>query len=526
MACGAGRIFLVDGAKKSRHNQRKEAREVTVCGIVGWRRKLERRQKKGQNQFMEAEETLEKRTRDKLLEKTNWYKTNMKRKAEDEESQFQYNPTMKRRKRMQADNKNKNNKSSSSKAKVKSVMFVPFTRHSELATRLRENEEQMEKMTGYRMKIVERGGTKLVDILHKANPWAGEDCDRKGCLLCTTKRMEGKTNTQDCRKRNCVYETTCLTCKERADKRIEERMVGMDNKRIDEEKKKVKSYIYIGETNRSVYERGLEHVRDIAACKTSSHMLRHLLDVHEEEEEEWHKIRFGMKIVRSIRSAFERHILESVIIQKKRHYHHLMNNKAEYNRCALPRLTAKLGEKDLDKWRESDRQEMAKEASIEEKIRNRKKEKAKKRGAASRRMDKGQPSRKKRRIEIGEEDKEEGQEEELKRQEGEEETDKYINTNKRKIPPLCSPKKRKVQQEDKERRRSPKKMRNSSNIKRYITCRRWREEEDDARRGEIATHSEGEGEEGQGQEVSHILSWGKRLDTTLALPGRVIYLET
>ena len=46
-----------------------------------------------------------------------------------------------------------------------------------------------------------------------------------------------------------------------------------------------------------------------------------------------------------------------------------MNKKAEYNRCALPRLTAKLGEKELDKWREEDREEMEKEATIEEKIR-------------------------------------------------------------------------------------------------------------------------------------------------------------
>jgi hypothetical protein len=46
--------------------------------------------------------------------------------------------------------------------------------------------------------------------------------------------------------------------------------------------------------------------------------------------------------------------MESVMIQKARN-HHIMNNKAEYNRCALPRLTAKLGEKDLERWRESDR---------------------------------------------------------------------------------------------------------------------------------------------------------------------------
>ena len=91
-------------------------------------------------------------------------------------------------------------------------MFVPFTRHSDLATRLRENEERMATMTGYKMKIVEKGGTKLVDILTKSNPWAGEDCQRERCLLCETKQITGKKNTQDCRKRNCVYETKCLKC--------------------------------------------------------------------------------------------------------------------------------------------------------------------------------------------------------------------------------------------------------------------------------------------------------------------------
>jgi hypothetical protein len=44
--------------------------------------------------------------------------------------------------------------------------------------------------------------------------------------------------------------------------------------------------IYIGETNRSVYERGIEHQNDVPACKTSSHMLRHPLAVPEEEDEE------------------------------------------------------------------------------------------------------------------------------------------------------------------------------------------------------------------------------------------------
>ena len=93
---------------------------------------------------------------------------------------------------------------------------------------------------------------------------------------------------------------------------VEEKYGEMGKKRVEEEKRKLRRYIYIGVTNRSVFERGLEHQDDIAACKTSSHMLRLLLAVHEEEEERWTEIKFGMRILKSTRSAFERQILESV----------------------------------------------------------------------------------------------------------------------------------------------------------------------------------------------------------------------
>jgi hypothetical protein len=39
---------------------------IIVCGVVGWRRKLERRELAGQKQYLEAKDTLEKRTDDKL----------------------------------------------------------------------------------------------------------------------------------------------------------------------------------------------------------------------------------------------------------------------------------------------------------------------------------------------------------------------------------------------------------------------------------------------------------------------------
>ena len=37
--------------KNSGYNK-KQAKEVVVCGVVGWRRKLERREKAGQNQYL------------------------------------------------------------------------------------------------------------------------------------------------------------------------------------------------------------------------------------------------------------------------------------------------------------------------------------------------------------------------------------------------------------------------------------------------------------------------------------------
>ena len=133
-----------------------------------------------------------------------------------------------------------------------------------------------------------------------------------------------------------------------------------------------------------------------------------------------------------------------------------MNNKAEYNRCALPRLTAKLGEKELGKWREEDRAEMEREASIEEKIRVMKKQNAKDRAGTSRRMEPGQPAKKKRRVEAnGAEGEEDTQETEL------ESTRKEIAGK--------SPEKRKGEQD---RNPKPKKARPNHDIKKYITCKK------------------------------------------------------
>ena len=69
---------------------------------------------------------------------------------------------------------------------VRAVMFVPLTIGGKLAKSLIEAEEKLGSLTGYRVKMVQKVGDKLEDLLTKSNPWQGLDCGRQGCLLCTT----------------------------------------------------------------------------------------------------------------------------------------------------------------------------------------------------------------------------------------------------------------------------------------------------------------------------------------------------
>ena len=73
------------------------------------------------------------------------------------------------------------------------------------------------------------------------------------------------------------------------------------------------------------------------------------------------KLEFGMRVIREARSAFERQIAESVNIQIKKKQNIILNSKSEYNRCALPRLTAKLGNFSLDELDKKKKEKKEKE---------------------------------------------------------------------------------------------------------------------------------------------------------------------
>ena len=74
-----------------------------------------------------------------------------------------------------------------------------------------------------------------------------------------------------------------------------------------------------------------------------------------------------MKILCFKRTAFERQVHESVKIQQNRN-HHLLNSRSEFNRCSLPRLTVKLGDRELGELTEKLKEDQKKEDRLEKMI--------------------------------------------------------------------------------------------------------------------------------------------------------------
>ena len=185
------------------------------------------------------------------------------------------------------------------------------------------------------MKIQERSGTMIQQILHKSNPWAKEPCDRADCLVC----RGGEENAGECKRRNVVYRTCCLKCKEKGENRY-----------------------YYGETSRSSYERGKEHQADSISMSTDSHMVKHAVVEHEGDTE----IKFSMKVLKVHRTAFRRQIHEAVMIQRNEQ-NSILNSKGEYNCCSLPRLTVMMGNKEA-KEKEKEVREPLTDQEIEQEI--------------------------------------------------------------------------------------------------------------------------------------------------------------
>ena len=156
--------------------------QIEGSGIIGWKRKKERRIQNGGEFYRHAASTLKDRCRKTLVENTTWYRRKEKEVIDDDLANIRVHEQIPSK-----EEKQKPLQKPKTNAEVKAVMFIPYTPYGGLIGKLREAELKLENLTGYKLKLVERSGRKIEDLLTSSNPWQGIDCGRTSCLLCQTK---------------------------------------------------------------------------------------------------------------------------------------------------------------------------------------------------------------------------------------------------------------------------------------------------------------------------------------------------
>ena len=169
------------------------------------------------------------------------------------------------------------------------------------------------------------------------NLWEGTQCGRDDCIPCS----QGAEFVQQCTKKSVVYENICLLCNP-----------GAAGKKELKELNTTIPTAYVGESSRSIKERTKEHWGAYHAKNKESHLLKH----QELQHGGAAPPKFIMRVIGSTRTALERQTKEAVRIRRRGGEGAILNSKAEFNRCYIPRL--QLEEKDIEQIEKEELQEI------------------------------------------------------------------------------------------------------------------------------------------------------------------------
>ena len=308
-----------------------QTRAILVNGIKGIESKKIRCFEEGRSFFRKSTESMGARWRKKLLSGSSWYKGS-KRKN--------------KYKRAQGRSKKDSKELASKGVEQQSVLFVEQTTNGELAKALRELMMRIGPTIGFSVKVVERAGSTLKSKFPQSGLWEGTHCGREECITCN----QGAEFMAPCTRRSVVYENICGTCNSGA--RGKGEVKGADPE--------VPS-IYVGETSRSIQERGMEHwnaSKGSQKQKEGSHIFKHQQLHHKGAEPD-----FVLRMVTTHKTALSRQTSKAVRIMRRGGAGAVLNSKSEFNRCYIPRL--QLVEEDVIKEMEQAEEEEIPEASRE-----------------------------------------------------------------------------------------------------------------------------------------------------------------
>ena len=185
------------------------------------------------------------------------------------------------------------------------------TKGGRLAKVFKEEERRLGNMTGYNIRVAEMAGMAgmaLSRLLPRANPWGTRDCGRYDCPVCD----QGDEKMQNCKQRNILYESSCKLCQ------VDGKTAG----KLDDEVGN--KGVYLGETSRSMYERGKEHRRDGKNKAEDSHQWKHWALEHPEIEGD---PQLRLKVDSSYSDPLTCQLAESVRIDRRGS--DILNSKSE-----------------------------------------------------------------------------------------------------------------------------------------------------------------------------------------------------
>ena len=185
-----------------------------------------------ENRYRSGIESLQTREHKKLTEKTNWFRRwkgseeRIVEEREQKENRIEMEKTTTEKiKEWEIELKEGNDeieeKEPDELLKIelpKAVIFVPSTENSQLAKEIRSVITQLKPWTGISLKVVERAGQKLEEILHRSDPWENYDCGREECNPCKSAYKSEKPRFGNCKRRSVIYRVWCNTCKVKSDK--------------------------------------------------------------------------------------------------------------------------------------------------------------------------------------------------------------------------------------------------------------------------------------------------------------------
>ena len=187
--------------------------------------------------------------------------------------------------------------------------------------------DNLEGIIGCKVKVVERSGTSIARLFPLTRLWDGVPCARDDCVTCG---QEGET-IYPCNMRSLTYQNICLVCHPEG---------GSKKAKLNMES--VVPGVYIGESARSLYERGREHWRGFKERREDSHIWKHQVLHHGGNTAP----KFHLRPVEFHRTALHRQLSEAVKISRFGE-ENLLNSRGEYNRSRIARLS--LGDAEEEK---------------------------------------------------------------------------------------------------------------------------------------------------------------------------------